>query len=448
MMTAVKRIRVPAYLAGALIALSAAALRADDFQGSTHMVPFDEDTIRYSKTKETGPVARLQEKLDKGELQLKHDARFGYLPSVLEALGVPKSSQMLVFSKTSFQRERIAPRTPRSVFFGDNVYVGYVQGSPLMELTSVDPKLGGVFYTLEQKESDRPTFTRMDQCLECHASAKTMGVPGHLLRSFETDEAGTVDLQSGVSLVNQRTPMAERWGGWYVTGTHGSQLHRGNLVGKDDFERQKKSPNFAGNVLDLSSFFNVSACPEKTSDIVALMVMEHQSHMHNFLTRVGYEAEMAMRHYGHVNYLKNITEAFMRYLLFTEEAALTAPVKGNSEFTRVFASAGPRDKQGRSLRDFDLNTRLFKFPCSYLIYSPAFDSLPDMFRAQVYRRLFDILTTESPGKDFQGIAMETRRVIFEILLETKPNLPKYFRYDEHTAVAETQLKLNKLKGLQ
>jgi hypothetical protein len=189
--------------------LCATATRADDFQGATHLMPFDEDTIKYSKTKEAGPIAHLQEQIDQGRLKLKHDEKFGYLPGLLSALGVPTNSQMLVFSKTSFQRERIAPKTPRAIFFNDDVYIGFVQGSQLLEISSVDPKLGGVFYTLEQTKVDRPKFVRTDQCLECHASAKTMGVPGHLIRSFATDENGAIDMATGISLVNHRTPIEE-----------------------------------------------------------------------------------------------------------------------------------------------------------------------------------------------------------------------------------------------
>ncbi len=105
-----------------------------DFQGSTHMMPFDEDTIAYSKSKDTGPVARLQECVDKGELKLQYDAAYGYLLSVLRELKVSTNSQMLVFSKTSFQRERISPQTPRAIFFSDDVYVGFIPGAPLMEV--------------------------------------------------------------------------------------------------------------------------------------------------------------------------------------------------------------------------------------------------------------------------------------------------------------------------
>jgi hypothetical protein len=413
-------------LSGAVVFV-AGSLLADDFQGATHLMPFDEETINYSKTTDESPVSRLQKRLDRGEARLVFDERLGYLPSVLAALGIRTNSQMLVFSKTSFQRERIAPKSPRALFFNDDVYIGFIPGAPLMEVSAVDPKLGGVFYTLAQSRAERPKFLRNDQCLECHASAKSMGVPGHLVRSFATDESGVVDLASGTSLVNHRTPIEERWGGWYVTGTHGRQTHRGNLFGKDAFDRQEKEPNHLGNVTDLNRFFDVAAYPAPGSDIVALMVLEHQTHMHNFLTRLNYESTIALQQYGHVNYLKNVIEAFLKYLLFTEEAALTGPIRGSSDFTTSFSAQGPKDKQGRSLRQFDLNTRLFKYPCSYLIYSDAFDRLPDKLKARIYERLWEVLTGKDTSPAFESIPAETRQAIREIIGETKKGLPAYWK---------------------
>ena len=143
-----------------------------------------------------------------------------------------------------------------------------------------------------------------------------MGVPGFVLRSLITDENGVPDLQSGVSEVNHRTPLAERWGGWYVTGTHGSQVHRGNLFGKTAFDRQEKDPNYLGNLTNLDRFFGTATYAQPTSDIVALMVLEHQVHMHNFITRLNDEAILTLQAYGHVRYLKTIEEAFLKYLLF------------------------------------------------------------------------------------------------------------------------------------
>jgi hypothetical protein len=398
-----------------------------DFQGATHMMPFDEDAIRYSKSPDTGPVARLQQKIDQGAIDFAHDPKFGYLPALLRSLNIPVSSQMLVFSKTSFQRERISPKNPRAIFFNDDVYIGYVAGSTMLEVSAADPKLGGVFYTLDQKETAKPRFVRTDQCLECHASAKTMGVPGHLVRSFATDENGIVDLNSGTSLVNHRTPFAERWGGWYVTGQHSNQVHRGNLFGEAALALEKKEPNHRGNIEDLSPFFDVSAYPAASSDIVALMVLEHQTHLHNFITRLNYEATVALQQYGHIRYLKNIMDAFVKYLLFAEEAELTAPVRGSAEFARAFSQAGPRDNKGRSLRDFDLRTRLFKYPCSYLIYSDAFANLPSAVREDIYRRIFEVLTGKDDRPVFDSLSRASRRTVREILVETKDDLPGYWR---------------------
>jgi hypothetical protein len=401
-----------------------------DFQGSTHMVSFEEDTIDYNRAESHDPVARLQQRLAKGELKLAYDERLGYLPAVLAALKVDKSSQMLVFSKTSLQRERISPQTPRSLFFNDDVYVGYIPGAPLLEFSAADAKLGGVFYTLEQNETAPPRFVRNNQCLECHASSKTMGVPGHLVRSFATDTLGVADLNSGISLVNHRTPLTDRWGGWYVTGLHGTQTHRGNLVGKEDFSKQEKKPNFHGNLASLGKVIDTTRYPTPHSDIVALMVLEHQTHMHNFLTRLNYEATMGLKQYGHLNYTKSITEAFLKYLLFVEEAPLTSPVQGTSEFAREFARLGPHDPQGRSLREFDLRTRMFKYPCSYLIYSDVFTGLPGQMKEKIYLQLGEILAGRSTHPDFKKIPAETRQAIREILVATKTDLPASWKQAE------------------
>jgi hypothetical protein len=409
--------------------VGACVARADDYQGATHLMPYDEDTINYSKTPDRTPVSRLQKKIDAGEVKLDFEDEHGYLLSVLKALSVPVSSQMLVFSKTSFQRERIDPKHPRGLFVGDDVYVGFIPGSHLLEVSAADPKLGGVFYTLEQTKVERPKFKRTDQCLECHASAKTMGVPGHLVRSFVTDEVGVVDLSTGASQVNHRTPFEDRWGGWYVTGTHGSLTHRGNLIGKAAFDKATQEPNYRGNVTDLSSLVDVSPYPAPQSDIVALMVLEHQVHMHNYITRLNYEATIALQQYGHVNYMKSAIDGFLRYLLFTEEAPLSSQVKGNPAFVADFEARGPRDSKGRSLRDFDLKARMFKYPCSYLIYSESFDALPAKLKDQLYKRLYDILTGQDKSSSFAEIAKDDRNAIREILADTKTDLPDYWKND-------------------
>lgn len=334
---------------------------------------------------------------------------------------------MLVFSKTSLQRELISPKTPRALFFNDDVYVGFIPDAPLLEISVADPKLGAVFYTLDQTRQDKPRLVRTNQCLECHASSKSMGVPGHLVRSFTTDEMGMVDFRTGTDLVNHRTPLAERWGGWYVTGVHGKQSHLGNLAGEAAFKRHNKQPALNTNVANLTSRFNTARYLAPHSDIVALMVLEHQTHMHNFLTRLNYEATLRIARYGEVKYLDSPTEAFLKYLLFTEEAPLSAPISGTSKFAQEFSEQGPKDKQNRSLRDFDLKTRLFKYPCSFLIYSAAFDGLPPALKEKIYRRLWEVLTGQDTRREFVKLSASDRRAILEILIATKPDLPEYWK---------------------
>ncbi len=412
-------------IAAVLAGLTARA----DFQGSTHLMPFEEDTINYNNTVSTGPITQLEKRLASGEAKFKYDKDYGWLLSMLEELKIPKSSQTLVFSKTSLQRERISPKTPRSLFFNDNIYLGFIPGAPVLEVTAVDPKLGGVFYTLDQTITDKPKFVRNNQCLECHASAKSMGVPGHLVRSFATDDEGIADINTGTSLVNHRTPFEERWGGWYVTGTHGKQPHRGNLVGKAAFARHEKDPSFGGNVTDLGKFFDTTPYLMKQSDIAALMVLEHQSHMHNFITRINYEATIALQQYGHIRYLKSISESFLKYLLFTEEAPLSATVRGNPQFVKDFTAQGPHDPKGRSLRDLDMNKRMFKYPCSFLIYSDAFDGLPAPLQEHLYQRLWDILSGKDTSPAYASLTPAVRRDILEILVATKRGLPEYWKLD-------------------
>ncbi|MBV9865978.1 MAG: hypothetical protein JO316_11540 [Abitibacteriaceae bacterium] len=409
------------------LAIGGAAAVASDYMGSTEVIPLDDPPFSYTRGVPSGSVAELQERLDRGQITLQHEPEHGYLLSLLAALKVSKASQMMVFSKTSFQRDLISPKTPRAIYFGDDVYVGFIPGAPLLEIAAADPKLGGVFYTLDQTQSKKPRLVRRNDCLECHATSKTMGVPGFVVRSLTTEADGSVEYNSGTGVVDHSIPLAERWGGWYVTGKFGGQAHLGNLIGTPAFERYRKRPGLSNNVASLHPYFNTARYPSAHSDIVALMVLDHQTHMHNFITRLRYEALLRIARYGEVKYLESQIDSFLQYLLFTEEAPLTAPLQGTTDFATQFAALGPKDTKGRSLRDFDLKTRLFKYPCSFLIYSPDFDSLPPALKAKIYQRLWDILTDKDHSPDFQHLTPESRRAILEILVDTKPDLPDYWK---------------------
>ncbi len=418
--------------AGTTLFLCPTAWAQSDFQGATHLVPFHEEPIKYEEQKSHGPISRLQERIDRGELKLKWDTRFGYLPSLLKELGINPDSQMLLFSKTSLQRNFISPQTPRAVYYNDDAYIGWIPGAPVMEVSEVDPILGGVFYDLPQVEEAKPRFNRNTQCMSCHASAKTMGVPGHVVRSVGTDLGGEPDLQTAFSEVNHRVSLADRWAGWFVTGQHGDQLHRGNLVGREALELQQVTPNYMGNRTNLIGITDVSGYYRQSSDIVALMVHDHQTHMHNFITRLNYETRIMLSRYGHIRYLKNQSEAFLRYLLFTEETDLEDEIQGNTRYAEAFQKLGPFDSKGRSLRQLDLRHRMFKYPCSFLIYSASFDAIPKEMLDHIYQRLFDILTGKDESEAFEMVSERNKHAIFEILLETKKGLPDYWRQSPKT----------------
>lgn len=409
---------------------------------SSLVLPVEDDAIRYFAPPKDDPVAQLQQRLDRGEAQLDYSFPGGYLLSVLKQLQIPVSSQMLVFSKTSFQQHRIAPETPRAIYFNDSAYVGWVQGGDVVEVSAVDPERGAMFYSLDQRRGSKPKFIRREECLQCHASPKTLGVPGHLVRSVFPNWEGFPQLQAGSFLTDHSSPLKERWGGWYVTGTHGTQRHLGNVWAQDSKQPDQLDTEAGANLTDLRKKVRLSAYPTPDSDLVALMVLEHQTRLHNLLTRTSWETRLALNQQEDINRamgeppghwsdsthrrIQAQVDALLKYMLFTDEVALTEPVSGTSKFQKEFPLAGPRDRLGRSLRDFDLKQRLFRYRCSYLIYSEAFDALPRAAKESFYRRLWEVLSGGDQSPEFASLSKSDRETILEILLETKRGLPAYW----------------------
>jgi hypothetical protein len=422
--------------------LQAQTQTAVSLEGS-FVLPTEDPSIGYNTGVLNDPVTRLQKRIAEGDAKLAFDPKNGWLTSVLRELSVPVSSQMLVFSKTSFQINRIAPETPRAIYFGDDVYIGWVQDGDVMEVSAVDPQKGGVFYSVNQRDRQKPVFTRRDECLQCHASPKTLGVPGHMVRSVFTGADGFPQFQAGGFHTDHRSPFEERWGGWFVTGTHGSARHMGNVFSTDRDHPEKLDVEKGANVTSLKKLLNVEPYLSPYSDIVALLVLEHQARMHNLITRVNYETRMALSQQEGMNKalgrplhewsdstrrrIFGASEVLLQYMLFTDETPLTAPVKGMSTFQADFSARGPRDSKGRSLRDFDLKTHIFRNRCSYLIYSDAFDALPKPALDYIYRRLFEVLSGKDESKTWAGLPTSERATILQILRETKKDLPDYWR---------------------
>lgn len=398
--------------------------------------PFESAPIRYSTTKATDPVARLVRRLESGSETLEFDEQYGYLISLLNKLNIPVSSQGLVFSKTSFQRVRISPKTPRAIYFNDEVYVGWIPNSDVMEISADDPQLGAVFYTLDQSEADRPKIKReIDSCMICHSSSLGRRVPGHLVRSLHVNMSGTPISGSVTYRTDHTSPLPERWGGWYVTGTHGEQTHMGNQLFRTVDEMHNPDWKAGGNIVDLTDRFDTARYPLPHSDIVALLVLEHQVTMKNLLTSASFQARTAIYHEEQANAdreqetndlsaetrlkISMLAAEVVDYMLFAEEAVLTDPIQGTSRFQSEFGGRGPRDRQGRSLFEFDLESRLFKYPCSYLIYSSSFDGLPKPLKSEIYLQLQKRLSAREPVGPHDILTRDDRQAILEILADTK-----------------------------
>lgn len=405
---------------------------------------FEQAPILYSQSAPNNRVSRLIDQIQAGEKKLAYEEHFGYLRSLLKELDVPVSSQVLVFSKTSLQRNRIAPHTPRSIYFSDEVSVGFCQNGDVLEITADDPQLGTVFYTVTQDDQEtQPLVRQTDNCLICHGSSQTKEVPGHVVRSVFTDTSGMPLLAAGTHRIDQTSPLEKRWGGWYVTGTHGEQKHLGNLVIQGRSVPRDLDNSKGQNVTDLSDFFQARNFLLPHSDIVALMVLEHQADAHNYITRASFLTRQALHYQQSLNKelkepagnmwdstksrLKSASEPLVEYMLFSGEVPLTGKITGTSKFAEEFAQRGERDKQGRSLRDFDLQKRIFKYPCSYLIYSDSFAALPKEAKDYVFKRLYEVLTGQDQSKPFAHLSAADRLAILEILRDTLPDLPEYWK---------------------
>jgi len=401
-------------------ALIAAMLLAAAASGSAQTyattIPSNHPAIRYAETPSDDAASRLARQLEAGarRLTVRDDS---YLPDLLSALQIPVDSQALVFSKTSFQAGKISPRNPRAIYFNDEVAVGWVRGGNGIEIAALDPRQGISFYTLATTPTEKPQIVRRQECLHCHQGSATLGVPGIFVGSVYPDASGMPSRDAAI-ITDHSTPFADRWGGWYVNAKKGQQQDRSNTFATDPVAPRLLDTIGKRNLLDLTRQFSPTGYLSPVSDIVALLTFEHQTKMTNLLIRAGWEYRTSGR---------IAIDAAADYMLFAGEAPLTEPVEGASSFASSFAARGPCDSQGRSLRQFDLKTRLFRYPLSYMIYSAAFDGLPDTVRASLYQRLYQRLTAAGAGPKIPALDVDTKRALVEIARQTKTNLPDFWK---------------------
>jgi len=402
---------------------------------------FEKPPINYGSAETHDPVARLAQELAAGSRRLEYSEPHGWLPSLLAELQISRETQTLVFSKTSLQLHKISPRTPRALYFNDDVYIGWCQNGDVLEIAATDPQQGAVFYTLDQDPSLPAKIVRdRGQCLTCHATNRTQGVPGYLVRSVYPDNNGRPRSGTRTYVTDHTTDFEQRFGGWYVSGLHGSMRHMGNAFTQDRNDPEHMDRELGANRRQLEELFDTSAYLTPHSDIVALMILEHQSQMHNLIARANFETRIAGYYDQGINAaldrpadtvspstgrrIAAAGEALVRYLLFADEVPLQSPVQSLTGFAQNFQSTEhPQwraDSQGRSLRTLDLKTRLFEFPCSYLIYSDAFDGLPEPMLEYVRGRLKEILYGTQSPEGYERLSNTDRVAIREILDETKP----------------------------
>ena len=395
--------------------------------GDTVAPSIQNPAIGYYTQPARDPVAALDARLAEGKTHLRFENVAGYLRSVLAALHVPIESQVAVFSRTSFQAAIITPKNPRTLFFNDAVAVGWMHGG-FIELAAQDPQIGITFYTLKQDRQEPPRFERQSACVSCHISDASLGVPGMMVRSTYTDPDGMPRLILGAYLTDHRSPLDQRWGGWYVTGKTGGARHLGNALLTDPDHPESMITPSTLNLASLRGQFDTTQYLSPYSDVAALLVFNHQMHMMNLITRVGWEARLAAaEHRDARSLLRDAAKEFVDYLLFIDEARLPGTIQGTSGFAEKFAALGPSDHQGRSLRDFQLHGRLMRYPCSYMIYSQAFDALPADARDAIYHRLWEVLSGKERAARYARLSVADRQAITSILRDTKVGLPEYFQ---------------------
>lgn len=364
--------------------------------------------IKYLTADTDTVVDRLNKKLQDGSAKLVFDEKSGYLKSVLDLLNVPVESQVMVYTQTSLQAQHIKMDNPRAIYFNDAVAIAYIRGAGFVEIVAQDPKMGSVFYLVHQVPVAQANFGReSSQCLRCHLSWDTLGVPG--MSVLTTFPRKSVNDYANGGFVDHYKPIAERWGGWYVTGKQVPARHMGNfplIISKPMATPPPARESLVGQ-------FNLDGYLTPYSDVVALMVLEHQAHFANLVTRVNYETRL-----GEESRIAEAADALAEYMLFVEEAKIPSPIVGSSGFTEKFSSLGPKDSQGRSLHELDLKTRLLKFPLSYMIYSPAFKGLADAPKQLVMRHIDRVLSGEIAGEKYAYLTPEIRAAIREILKET------------------------------
>lgn len=407
------------------VLIGAAVLTATLGAEELPRIPFADPPHDYWKREAKDEVSLLLKRLRAGEAQLDTSSEKAYLLSVLKELKVSPSSQILVFSGTSLQSGLIRPTNPRALYFNEEVYVGFVPGGRL-ELVAVDGEMGPVFQIFGRGAGSIPEVERTDRCMNCHAGNPMYRLPGFFTESVIPSASGGSLDGFKRDMVGHTVPLTERFGGWHITGAHERDFPLANLMGRSINGKVDKIKNPPG------SQFNWDTYPVETSDLLNHLIHEHQLAFHNLVTLAVYRTREVMDagkgnvRNADIPILNDLARQMVRYILFANEAKLpSGGVKPAKEYEQDFLSRKIAAKNGASLRDLDLRSRLFKHRCSYLIYTPSFQALPPVFKDRVMAGLRSALSDQGLP-EFAYMPLPERQAIRAILRDTLPGLPAGF----------------------
>ncbi len=389
------------------------------------------------------PVSLLVRRIEAGEKTPDFSSQRAFVDWLLAELEIPAASQTMVFSRTGLQRQVVSPHNPRALFFNDETYMTWIPGG-MVELASYDPHRGPLFFLLQGSDDPKPekvNFNRRESCLNgCHAGSATNYLPGLLARSLHVDAEGnpTAVDKAGIvinAISNHENmfhtmPLKERWGGWFVTGGHEAADHIGNLVVPSRGATPVPAPALAET--------KASYPHGPSSDILPLLVQDHQIGLLNTLYESLYrwrtalhlanekraadgEAPLVQLEAGSIADLMPKFDKSVKQFLFAGEAPLPGGgIVGDPAFIEAFRATRVEDAKGRSLRDFDLKTRLMKHRCSHMILSRQFQGMPEEFRSILLGRIREVLTARPAPAGFDHLSDDERAALLEILGETVP----------------------------
>ena len=394
----------------------AAALPEPDYR------EIDRPPHEYHARQPRDPFTRLKGDLEAGRIALDGRSEKSFVTSLLRVLEIPVTSQMLVFSTTSLQLRLITPANPRALYFNEDIYLGWVPGGRV-EVLSLDPELGAVFYIFDPPREGAPVrVERSERCMNCHAGDDTGRVPGIIVKSVVPGPAGGSLTAFRLGETGHGIPFDQRFGGWYVTGRNAISPW-GNIVGRFAAGQLEKTTIAPGTLFDFARY------PVATSDILPQLLHEHQAGFVNRVVEAGYRARTYLHAdrgrltASHAALLDEQARLVTRYLLFADEAPLTPGMEVDAAFQADFLKTRRAAPGGAALKDFDLQTRLFRHRCSYMIYTPVFAALPPELKQRIYTQLASALSTAKPSAEYAYLPAPEKQAIRTILKATLPDLP-------------------------